>query len=74
MSTFSAERGGFIPQGEAFGGAKKELISLGVSAEILSKAERIQVGEDLPIGKDDMVLRRENENGYRIGRVEDMQK
>ena len=74
MTGLTAERGGFVPQGEAFGGAKKELISLGVSEKILQKAEQIQIGEDLPLGKDEMVLRREAENGYRIARAEDFEK
>ena len=74
MSGFSGERGGFVPQGEAFGGAKTELMGLGLSADVLSRAEQIQIGEDLAFGKDDMVLRREAENSYRVARAEDMDK
>ena len=36
-----SEQKGFIPQGEAFAGAKQEMIGLGVSQEVLSKAEQI---------------------------------
>jgi len=68
------EKGDFVPQGDAFEGAKKELMSFGVSEVVLSQAEQIQVGEDLPIGVDEMVLRREGENSYRIGRVESFSK
>jgi len=74
MPSRSPEVPQFIPQGEAFAGAKKEVIGLGVDEATLAKVEQIQSGQYVPLVKSGMVLRREDENSYRIARVEDMDK
>ena len=68
------ERVEFIPQDEAFAGAKKEIINLGADNELLAKIDRIQIGQYLSLGKNNMVLTRESSNSYRIAKTENLTK